>query len=175
MPGLDGFEVAGRIKSEPSLSHIPILAFTASVFSTEKIVNSGNFAGVLLKPVNQSQLFSQLARFLKHKLNETINLHADSNVSDIDSLSEDISENLSQIREVFDSEIVPKFNSIKGQLVLFKIEEFAIDLKQLAERYDIKFLKNYADKILGELEMVDLDSLKETLNHFPRIISTILN
>jgi len=175
MPGLDGFEVAERIKSDPSLKHIPILAFTASVFSTEIIVNSGNFAGVLLKPVNQSQLFSQLARFLKHRINETINIPADSDIPDIHSLSEDILKNLPQIREAFDSAIVPKFNSIKGQFVLFKIEEFAVDLKQLALRYDIKFLANYADKILIDLEMVDLDSLKETLDIFPRIISSVLS
>jgi NRPS condensation-like uncharacterized protein len=59
--------------------------------------------------------------------------------------------------------------------VLFKIEEFAVDLKQLALRYDIKFLANYADKILIDLEMVDLDSLKETLDIFPRIISSVLS
>jgi PAS domain S-box-containing protein len=175
MPGLDGFEVAERIKSESSLKDIPILAFTASVFSTEKIVNSGNFAGVLLKPINRSQLFSQLARFLKHKINDAISKPADSYIPDIGRLYDDISENLPQIREAFDSVIVPKFNSIKGQFVLFRIEEFANDLKQLADKFEIKFLRNYADKILSDLEMVDLDSLKETLNDFPRIISSILS
>jgi signal transduction histidine kinase/FixJ family two-component response regulator len=175
MPGLDGFEVAGRIKSDASLKHIPILAFTASVFSTEKIVSSGNFDGVLLKPVNQSQLFNQLARFLKHRINETINISTEPDIPDIHSLSEAILKNLPQIREAFDSAIVPKFNSIKGQFVLFKIEEFAVDLKQLAIKYDIKFLGNYADKILNDLEIVDLDSLKETLDNFPRIISSVLS
>lgn len=175
MPGLDGFEVAGRIKSESSLKDIPILAFTASVFNSEKIVNSGNFAGVLFKPVNQSQLFSQLARFLKHKINDTIDISERSDVLDFDSLSGDILKNLPQIREAFESVIVPKFNSINGQLVLFKIEEFAIDLKQIAERHNIKFLSNYADKMLRELEIVDLDSLRETLNFFPRILSNVLS
>ncbi|NJK97301.1 MAG: response regulator [Bacteroidales bacterium] len=35
MPGIDGFEVAKRIKSNPEKMHIPVVAYTASVFSSE--------------------------------------------------------------------------------------------------------------------------------------------
>ena len=37
MPGIDGYEVARRIKANSDLAHIPVLAFTASVFSSDKI------------------------------------------------------------------------------------------------------------------------------------------
>jgi len=174
MPGSDGFEIAGRIKSNPSLAHIPVIAFTASAFNSEKITNSANFDGVLLKPVNQSQLFNQLARFLKYKINEPDSDTTEPIVLDIGNLPEDLLNILPQIKETFRDKIVPKYNSIKDQLVLFRIEEFAVDLKEVAEKYNFKFLGDYADKVKRDLEIVDLDSLKETLDYFPRIINLIL-
>jgi signal transduction histidine kinase/DNA-binding NarL/FixJ family response regulator len=175
MPGLDGFEVAERIKSDPTLTHIPIIAFTASVFSSEKIIDSGNFDGVLLKPVNQSQLFSELARFLKHKINETLNEAVERDELNIGKLSEAVLARLPEIKQTFESGLITKYNSIKGQLVLFRIEEFAHELKETAEKYNFKFLEKYADRLIKELEIVDLDSIKETLNYFPRIIDKIFS
>jgi CheY-like chemotaxis protein/anti-sigma regulatory factor (Ser/Thr protein kinase) len=171
MPGMDGYQVAEKIRSDPSLSRIPLIAFTASVFSREMIDNSGLFDAVLLKPVSQSEVFTQFSRFLKHEIekNPVEEVYAPS----IENIPDDIKKILPQIKEAIDSEIIPKFNTIKGQLVLFKIEEFAIELKKVAEKFRFEFLVNYSEKILKDLETVDLDSLKETLNNFPRIIHNI--
>ena len=173
MPGMDGYEVAMKIKANPSLSKIPIIAFTASVFSTEKIENSGNFAGILLKPVNRSELFGQLARFLKHKVEDIPDYTGDQKTVSLENIPDDIKSILPQIMEALNQRILPKWETIKDQLVLFRIEEFANELKQLAITFNFKFLIDYADKIFSELEIVDLDALKETLNDFPLIIKKI--
>jgi CheY-like chemotaxis protein/two-component sensor histidine kinase len=173
MPGMDGYQVAGKIRADPSLSQIPLIAFTASVFSREMIDNSGFFDGVLLKPVSQSEVFAQFARFLKYKIEK--NPVEENFVLSIENIPDEVKNILPQIKGVIDSDVMPKFNNIKGQLVLFRIEDFAIELKKVAERFRFELLMNYSEKILIDLETVDLDSLKETLNNFPRIIHNIFN
>jgi PAS domain S-box-containing protein len=175
MPGLDGFEAAGRIKADPSLAHIPVIAFTASVFSSDKINKSGKFDGVLFKPVNRSELFTLFARFLKHKVNLPVNIPEENDIPAFENIPDDIINSLPEIKEILESKIIPKYNSIKGRLVLFRIEEFAVELKQIADKYNFEFLGFYSDKLSRELEIVDLDSLKETLSNFPHIIGKIFS
>lgn len=175
MPGIDGFEVARRIKSNQVTAHIPVIAFTASVFSTEKIENSGNFDGILLKPVKQSDLIAKLAQFMKHKVSDTAEVHERTEQLTLENLPLHDQKLIEALKEELEKVILPGFNSIRGQFVLFRIEDFAMQLKELAKRYNFNYLVYYADKISGELEIVDLDSLKETMDEFPHIIEEILS
>jgi PAS domain S-box-containing protein len=174
MPGLDGFEIARIIKINPVLAHIPIIAFTASVFSSDKIENSEYFDEVLMKPVNRSDLYNKLAKFLNHKITMMNNISDKQELPDYNTLPDNVKSNLSVLRELLETKMMPKFNSIKGQLVLFRIEEFANELKEIADKFNFTYLGDYAGKILKDLEIVDLDSLKETLKVFPRIMAQII-
>ena len=173
MPGMNGYEVAKELKSDTRLAHIPVIAFTASVFSVGKIENSGFFDGYLLKPVNRADLLMQIARFLKHKIIVRNTPLEKTDLSYLENLPDDILRVLPQIEESLRIILLPKWKIINGKLVLFKIEEFANDLKQLAVSFNFTYLSDYADKVIEELEMVDLDALRETLSEFPLIIDKI--
>jgi PAS domain S-box-containing protein len=173
MPGMDGYEVAAKIKANPLLATIPVIAFTASVFSSDKLWSSGNFEGVLLKPVNQSELFTQVAKFLKHSKVDTAKAIIRADISTLENIPDNVLSLLPQIMEDFEKTIMPKWETINGQLVLFRIEEFVVELKLLAVRFDFRFLIDYADKLSEELENLDLDALKETLIDFPRITTKL--
>jgi hypothetical protein len=56
---------------------------------------------------------------------------------------------------------------------LFNIETFAQELKTMAEKYNFKFLINYADKIIEDVDMVDLEAIQGNLFKFPDIIKKI--
>jgi len=174
MPGIDGYETAKIIKSSPTVCHIPIIAFTASVFSTDKIKSSGHFDGVLLKPVNQSELFAELAKFLKHKKVEMVNNPEKAVDFNFDDLSEDIKSAFPQIVKALNEELMPSWENVRDQLVLFKIEEFADELNKFAMGYKFKILSDYAEKLANEVEILDLEALKVTLNDFPRLIEKII-
>lgn len=173
MPGINGYEVARKIKSDSRLLHIPVIAFTASVFSVEKIEKSGFFDGCLIKPVNKANLLSQIARFLKHKTRSRDNQVEETNLLYLENLPADILGVLPQIEESLRINLLPKWEIINGKLVLFRIEEFAIELKQLALNFNFIYLADYAEKVIEALEMVDLDTLRETLSEFPHIIDKI--
>ena len=65
MPVLDGYAVARRIRENPALAPLPILAITAYAMQgdREKILHSG-FDGYLSKPVNAHALADELDRLL---------------------------------------------------------------------------------------------------------------
>jgi CheY-like chemotaxis protein len=65
MPVLDGTAVVRRIRENPRLATLPVLAVTAYAMQgdQEKILSSG-FDGYLSKPINSSLLIQELERLL---------------------------------------------------------------------------------------------------------------
>jgi CheY-like chemotaxis protein len=65
MPVLDGFGTVLKIRENPHLNSLPVLAVTAYAMrgDREKILNSG-FNGYLSKPINPSALDQELERLL---------------------------------------------------------------------------------------------------------------
>jgi two-component system, cell cycle response regulator len=69
MPGMDGFEVCTRIKSDPATSHIPIVMVTALSDAENRV--RGLEAGAddfLTKPVNDVALFARVRALVRLKL-----------------------------------------------------------------------------------------------------------
>ena len=65
MPVLDGFAVVGKIRENPRLAQLPVVAVTAYAMQgdREKILNA-NFDGYLSKPINSQSLAEELDRLL---------------------------------------------------------------------------------------------------------------
>lgn len=68
MPKLDGFAVLRKIRENPRLTGLPVLAVTAYAMQgdREKVFNAG-FDGYLSKPVNSSSLAEELDRLLSKR------------------------------------------------------------------------------------------------------------
>jgi CheY-like chemotaxis protein len=66
MPVLDGFATLRRVREDPALLALPVLAVTASAMrgDEEKALEAG-FDGYLSKPVKSAALFQALERILK--------------------------------------------------------------------------------------------------------------
>jgi len=65
MPVLDGYSVARKIRDNPQLANLPVLAVTAYAMrgDRERILESG-FDGYLSKPINAACLEQELDRLL---------------------------------------------------------------------------------------------------------------
>lgn len=65
MPGLDGFEVARQLKSDPTLPKIPLVAITAYAMmgDRDKVLAAG-FDGYLTKPIEPELFVGQVEIFL---------------------------------------------------------------------------------------------------------------
>jgi CheY-like chemotaxis protein len=66
MPGVDGFEVARLVKSDPDLADLPLVAVTAlAMVGDEERIRSVGFDGYISKPIEPQTFVSDLAAFLK--------------------------------------------------------------------------------------------------------------
>jgi CheY-like chemotaxis protein len=71
MPVLDGFAVVRKIRENPRLASLPVVAVTAYAMQgdRERILNS-NFDGYLSKPVNSRSLAEELDRLLSGRADQ---------------------------------------------------------------------------------------------------------
>jgi CheY-like chemotaxis protein len=67
MPGIDGIEATRRIRRQPDLRHIPILAMTANASPEDRrrCIDAG-MAGHIAKPIDVSTLVPTLLSHLQH-------------------------------------------------------------------------------------------------------------
>ncbi len=69
MPGMDGFEVCRRIKSDPKIAHVPVVMVTALDQPSDRV--AGLEAGAddfLTKPVDDAALFARVRSLVRLKL-----------------------------------------------------------------------------------------------------------
>src|SRR4029077_4249850 len=69
MPGMDGFEVCRRIKSDPNIAHVPVVMVTALDQPSDRV--AGLEAGAddfLTKPVDDAALFARVRSLVRLKL-----------------------------------------------------------------------------------------------------------
>jgi CheY-like chemotaxis protein len=66
MPVLDGFAVIRKIRENPSLATLPVLAITAYAMrgDRERVMNAG-FDGYLSKPINPRDVSNEIERLLQ--------------------------------------------------------------------------------------------------------------
>jgi CheY-like chemotaxis protein/anti-sigma regulatory factor (Ser/Thr protein kinase) len=173
MPGIDGFEVAKRIKADENIKHIPVIAFTATVMSSTSIEYSQYFDGVIFKPVKRFELYTMFMKFLKYSIADQDVKPEGMMIPKLPLLSAENAEKLPEILKILKDKFLPEWEKIKDTLILFKIEAFAHGLKEIANEYSFSYLTDYADKIQEDLEIVDLEAIKVTLAEFPMIINNL--
>jgi PAS domain S-box-containing protein len=178
MPGLSGYEVAEKIKRNPATSSIPIIAFTASVFSMNKIESSPYFDGFLFKPVRRIELFQELAKFLPHQKQKQTN-KKDQQDNQWPFLQEEYSLSDSEIRQltpllqIVETTFLPRWEQLKSPVVFYKIEEFARNIKTTAKQYQNTYLESYSDQLLEDIEAFDVENLNQNLLQFETIIEKL--
>ena len=174
MPGLLGEEVAQRIKEIPGRERIPIISFSASIKSVDE-PTAKLFDGYLLKPVRRTDLLNMLCKFLKHTvINDEIKQKEEES-NEIEAITQEQVRMLPEIVQILQVEFLPKWEEIKDSLILFNIEDFAEELKQVAISYQLVMIEKYANRIIEDIETFDLDSLKSTIREFPFLVDKMID
>jgi signal transduction histidine kinase/DNA-binding NarL/FixJ family response regulator/preprotein translocase subunit YajC len=175
MPGIDGYEVAKTIKADPDLSDIPIIAYTASVMSSAIIEATMNFDGFLYKPVRKAELMQVFTHYLSHDRNQSVETVPFTESMDQPKLNAALLAKLPQIITILQEELMPEWETIKDTFILFKIESFSDQLVDLANEFDFPYMADYALRIKEQVDSIDLEGIKRTINEFPRLIANLID
>ena len=68
LPGINGIEALRQVRADPDCARIPIVAFTASVMSSDRSqISAAGFDGFLSKPINLKEFLETVKRLLESK------------------------------------------------------------------------------------------------------------
>jgi signal transduction histidine kinase/ligand-binding sensor domain-containing protein/CheY-like chemotaxis protein len=173
MPGLDGYETTARLKADPALKHIPVIAVTASSFREEEAKARKLCEGFIRKPFNRAELVAELKRFLPlvtaeqaaaalpgHE--ELVPAENESVAPEVLARRAGLGERLLELEQTLWPELC-------RSLAMGEIEEFAHQLRNWAELGQWPALRAYASSLENQVAAFDLVQLPKSLQRFPEV------
>lgn len=169
MPGLNGFDATEMIKQDKELKNIPVIAFTGSTMKDHNSRINNLFDGFLQKPVFKKDLEAVLKRFLKYSYvaedNEQ-NVATDSQLF----FSKDCEKHLAKVLAECGNNFKPKWKKLKDSLIIFEIENFNEELKNMASKYACNVVTDYCTALENELVAFDIEHIQRKIKEFPQLI-----
>ncbi|MGE5339856.1 MAG: ATP-binding protein [Candidatus Omnitrophota bacterium] len=176
-PVMNGFEAIRIIKSTSHLTHIPIIALTAFVMEEDKErLKNSDCDGFLPKPIDENQLFTELKKYLpfsQHKRKENdppIQCCEEEFSVDFPVLSR---EELFEMLFELSGRLTIRWNQLEESLILDQWTEFAGEVRQLGEKYRVQALLKYARHMLQNVEHLNINELKKTIQFFPLLVDIL--
>jgi CheY-like chemotaxis protein/two-component sensor histidine kinase len=173
MPEMDGYETTQRLKANPALQSIPVIAVTASSFREEEARARRACDGFIRKPFNRAELIAELGRFLKlaHTCEQAPSSQpsppgADQPIAPVS--GETLArrpELLARLREQRQT-VWPE---LCQSLSMNEIEQFAQRLASWAEQGQWPALREYSTSLNQQVQQFDLARLPKTLARFPEV------
>lgn len=167
MPVMDGYEAATILKNDERLKNIPLIALTASVMGKdlEKVSKYG-FDGYLRKPVILDDLIEELAKYLKYQfLHNDIKEENNNKIIDL--------EKLKVVVNKLENELEQEWLNIKDGGDFSLIEEFALELNELALKEEIYLLDDYSKELIKNVESFDIEKVDYLMNSYLELIENL--
>jgi hypothetical protein len=173
---LNGFELLDKIKKNPDLKHIPVVASTASTSIEDKnALFQQNFDGILIKPIQVNDVYLELMRLLPHNIVDDVNKsdemrteNSQLNLSN-GTLSD---ENIHIVKKILEAELYEMWQTFKDQQPLSEVESFASKCRELGQKYEFVILVSYGNRLLSAINNFDIDNMLKTLQEYPKILNT---
>ncbi len=171
MEGLDGYETTRRLKADPNLRHIPVIAITACSQSIEEErARQAGCNSFLRKPVSRRELVRELRRFLKPGNAPTRPLfvadgrheETDLDTSELDSALIDL-----------EGELMDHWKRVRDTFIVRDIKEFGERVSKLYSSCRWSGLGNFADDLARHVKNYDFDGIARTLEVYPSLIAKI--
>jgi signal transduction histidine kinase/DNA-binding NarL/FixJ family response regulator len=180
MPGIDGIEASARIREDPVLRGVPIVALTASSSREDEVRIRALCEGFLRKPVGRAELVGEFKRFLKTAplaagTPAAVQSSAGSNTTTFVSRTlppavlDRWPEMLADLRRENQEQVpgLAQTLSSKG------LRAFAGRLASAGESFQAAPLRRFARRLDQAAASFDLEALPEILRSFPGVIEEL--
>ncbi|HLP45957.1 MAG TPA: response regulator, partial [Candidatus Kapabacteria bacterium] len=185
MPVMDGYEATLLLKADEQLKSIPVIAVTASAMKEQEIeIRKSGSDGYLKKPVSKIELMSQVIRFLPYTTKGTGSLVTAEAVNPgtaapivethIPGFFEPgIKQKLSSLADTLQGDLTRQWERVSKTFLLDEIEDFSIRTRELGDRYGLKMLEDWGNRLLKVVQSYDMQKVTQTLTYFPTLIAEI--
>jgi CheY-like chemotaxis protein len=181
MPGMSGFEAVEKIKADADLLGIPVIAFTAHALKEEeeKIMALG-CSGFLSKPAGRIQVIIELARHLPHTIKESSaslptvsGTTGDEFLLTQDRFPSIPRENIAPLTHALETKFLGKWRDIQKSLIINNAKDFAMQIKELGTHNNANILIKWADRMLTDIRLVNINKVSSSIALFPKIVELI--
>lgn len=172
MPVVSGYEATAIIKNDAEISHIPVIAFTASSMRSDEARINREFDGYLRKPIQKSELVKELMKYLKFtKITE----EKSSQESIIDDDFEETLPKDTLLKQVsiLSNAFSERSKSLLEYMDLSEIGTFINDMKAVCSENNIKLLDKFINNLRNDYNNFDIDSLKRNLTSLPNMLANL--
>ncbi len=172
MPKMDGFELLSKIKSNKKLKHIPVIAYSASVLKAQKErIHNSEFSGLLIKPVNVTELYLTLMNILPYK---TIKKEERNDTTIDVSVSGEI-EDLSGLMLSLETVYHERWKTFAVTQPIDEIHDFASDLFQLGLKHNSQIIAAYGKELINAADSFNIDALLKLILKYKSTIDSLKN
>jgi len=170
MPEKDGCATARQMRKNKKIRHVPIIAITALALQQDqkKIMAEGLFDGFLAKPIQQTDLLKELARFVpyaeaKEGQQETLPITPPAEGM----------QDFSCLIQQLQTEILPLWKEVCRTKVFSDIEHFAEKAKRVGKEYSCTALITYGDNLKIHSCNFAVEKMKTVLYAYPELIKQL--
>ncbi len=182
MPVLNGYDATLLIKADKELNKIPVIAFTASAMNQDVQQIKALCDDYLRKPVSKKQLITKLAEYLPYDNIDREITGTNKDCRETSELYPEMDENtfppecivqLPDVIHEIDGYFMKKWEDINGSLVIYKIEEFRIELFEMAERNCCVPVLQFCKELETGLKSFDILQIEKLIKDFPDIVKRL--
>ncbi len=175
MPVMNGIETAKALKEYISTSHIPLVAFTASVsFSDNLEYKAAGFSDVLLKPVQISDLYAVLLRYVDVAEMHTVSVIQSPIESDMNGyLNIKISDLIAASKEL--NQLKALWVKAKTDKFINLIIEFSNQVHEIGIKNSLQPLITYSKNLTIYAESFDTEKMEKALESYSNLIEELNN
>ena len=173
MPGMSGFDLAAIIRNIEKMRSVPLIAFTASVFCMDKISDKSLFDGYIIKPVTRLSLFNELSKFISHSVGISEQKQLPDNLIILPEPGTPSHLMLPEVAKVLETMFLPRWERLKGKLLINEIDEFASDLERYVSENELTFLGKYPADIRRAVETLDFAAIRKRMDDFLAILTRL--
>lgn len=160
MPEMDGIEVARRLRSDPALAGVRIVAVTASNIAST--AEARLFDALVLKPFSEDALYGELARLLGAG-GAAIAVEQAGALTATPAASASPGDIIDDLERLL-AEVWP---DLRDTLTMSEVRQFAERVEQLARQGGLQPLQNYARKLGHAAGSFDVARAEALLNEYP--------
>jgi signal transduction histidine kinase/CheY-like chemotaxis protein len=183
-PVMDGYEATRVIKTDDALKHIPVIALTADIANADKDpLKTCGCDGFLTKPIEERRLFSELMKYLPYHRKEAstptdsheqaAGITEKENLDQLSAVSELSAEAITEISTTLSSQLMDHWQELGDSMILDRWASFGQEVKQLGERFNVGLLVKYGQRMLDNVNHLNIKELKKTIKSYPGLVDKI--
>jgi len=171
MPGLNGFELVAKIKSNENLRHIPVIAYSTSVLNEQRdnILNNA-FSGLLIKPLRVGELYNELMKNLEYS---TISATGSDNKPATGS-GEDITD-LAGLISALEIKFMNKWKTFETRQPIGEVREFGKNLTLLGIEHNSDNVRSYGEDLLIAANSFNIEVILRLIRQYKGLVEDLKN